>query len=488
MRNRIKFKKVIASGARLLLFCCMAMLSNCKKLIVVAPPTTSITANNVYTTDATAAAVLTGIYQKINSLSPSTGGSIPSLTLFAGLSSDEFTLWSGSTNLSALAYYQNELAGSPINYGADYWATIYPYIFICNDAIAGLNNSTSLTPAVKQQALGEAEFMRAFFYFYLVNLYDNVALVLSNNYKINAGISQVPKEQIFQQIVSDLKGAQSLLSPNFLDATLVNTTADRVRPTQWAADALLARTYLYMGNWASADSAASILINSTSLFSLNSLGNAFLRASLGNHEAIWQLQPVTTSPSNTYDALIFTMSASGPGTAGNFGAYVSNNLLSSFEPNDQRKQNWIGNIKIGTITYYYPFKYKLTTGPVNEHLMVLRLAEQYLIRAEARAHEGNISGAQADLDSIRARAGLPSTTASSQSDLYSAILHERQVELFAEFGHRWLDLKRSGAVDSTMTVAATQKNNSVWHSYQQLYPILTSDIQLDPNLKQNVGY
>jgi hypothetical protein len=70
--------------------------------------------------------------------------------------------------------------------------------------------------------------------------------------------------------------------------------------------------------------------------------------------------------------------------------------------------------------------------------MVLRLAEQYLIRAEARAHQGNLTGAKDDLDKIRNRAGLEGIPITNTQAMLDAIAHERQVELFTEWGHRWL--------------------------------------------------
>jgi len=95
--------------------------------------------------------------------------------------------------------------------------------------------------------------------------------------------------------------------------------------------------------------------------------------------------------------------------------------------------------------------------------------------------------AQADLNAIRTRAGLPNTIASTQPALLTAIQHERQVELFTEWGHRWLDLKRTGNIDAVMTIICSQKGSS-WSSYQQLYPLPLVDIQMDPNLVQNIGY
>jgi len=119
--------------------------------------------------------------------------------------------------------------------------------------------------------------------------------------------------------------------------------------------------------------------------------------------------------------------------------------------------------------------------------MVLRLAEQYLIRAEARAQQNNVGGAQSDLNTIRTRAGLPNTTANDKTSLLAAIIHERQVELFSEWGHRWLDLKRSGNLDAMMAVVAPAKG-ATWSSNWQWYPIPSYEIVQDPNLVQNPGY
>jgi hypothetical protein len=115
--------------------------------------------------------------------------------------------------------------------------------------------------------------------------------------------------------------------------------------------------------------------------------------------------------------------------------------------------------------------------------MVLRLAEQYLIRAEARTNMGDINGAQLDLDSLRARAGLPPTSATNATELQAAIAHERRVELCFEWGHRWFDLKRTGKADS---VLAAEKPG--WRNVDTLYPIPLSQLQANTSLTQNNGY
>ncbi|MCY1542263.1 SusD family protein [compost metagenome] len=142
-------------------------------------------------------------------------------------------------------------------------------------------------------------------------------------------------------------------------------------------------------------------------------------------------------------------------------------------------------------TYNYPFKYKVkSNATLAEYDVVLRLAEQYLIRSEARAGQNKLIGpnsASSDLNIIRERAGLSPITISTQEQFVNVILNERKSELFTEWGHRWLDIKRLKKVDDIMNTATVQKGN-VWKSYQQLYPIPFQDIQLGPNLKQNIGY
>jgi hypothetical protein len=116
-----------------------------------------------------------------------------------------------------------------------------------------------------------------------------------------------------------------------------------------------------------------------------------------------------------------------------------------------------------------------------------RLAEQYLIRAEARAQQNNLTGALADLNAIRTRAGLPASAAVSQADVLIAIARERRVELFCEMGNRFFDLRRTGNLDAVMNVIALLKGGS-WSSYKDWWPIPLTDIQNDNHLTQTPGF
>lgn len=488
MQPKAKFRSFFSYKIQLLVGLIISigsLTSGCKKLVDVDTPITSITGANVYENDATSIAVTTGIYASISR--QGIFGPIGSMSLLPSLSADELLLF--GNNVQYISYYQNELTSLKAN-GQDFWYGFYSILYSVNSSIEGVGNSTGITPAVKSQLIGEAKFIRAFCYFYLINLYGDVPLVTGTDYSVNRLLARIPKVKIWQQIVNDLTDAQNLLNENYLDGTLLNSTTERVRPTKWAATSLLSRAYLYQREWDSAEIEATKVISNSSMYNLDPLNGVFLANS---SEAIWQLLPVNAGE-NTKDATLFILPASGP-DGYSFPVVLDTLLVNSFEPGDQRRQNWVDSVVVGNTTYYYPYKYKAANmQPVNnvypsptEYTMVLRLGEQYLIRAEAEAQLNNLSHAKADLDSIRNRAGLDSTTASSQADILSAIYHERRVELFTEWGHRWLDLKRIGALDSVMNIVTPLKGGS-WYDYKQWYPISLYEIQNDPNLVQNSGY
>ena len=454
----------------ILLLIFTANLFACKKFIQVDPPINQIGSSAVYTSDATATSVIRGIYSQM-STDGFASGNQNSFELNSALSSDELV----DNQAGVLPFYTNSLTVN--NFANNLWSDPYKFINNANALIEGLNNSSGVTSSTKKELTGEAEFVRAFCNFYLVNEFGNVPLILTTNYQQNAVASRTSTAIVYSQIVSDLKAAQNSLSSDFSFSN-----GERDQPNLGAATALLARVYLYMGDWKDAETEASLVINNTGTYKLASdLDSVFLANS---SEAIWQLQP-TTPPINTNEASLLIINSS------NVNYSLNMDLYNAFENGDNRKVKWIGSYFDGTNTYYFPYKYKvLTSQPLTEYSMVMRLAEQYLIRAEAEANgAGNgLTAAVSDLNIIRNRAGLPNYSGSlSKTSLLTAILHERQVELFTEWGHRWLDLKRTGNVDAVMTIVTPQKGGT-WKSYQQLYPIPLSDIQNDKNLQQNPGY
>ena len=167
-------------------------------------------------------------------------------------------------------------------------------------------------------------------------------------------------------------------------------------------------------------------------------------------------------------------------------ATLRSELINTFETGDLRKSHWTRVITSGSNTWYHAYKYKQrsSTASTQEYSIVLRLPEMYLIRAEARARLGELTNAKSDLEIIRSLAGLGATTAVTQQDILTAILNERRVELFTEFGHRFFDLRRFGQLDNTLTVLKPD-----WSTNEALFPLPESELLLNPNLApQNPGY
>jgi starch-binding outer membrane protein, SusD/RagB family len=448
---------------------CFTMLTfvSCRKFVQVPAPQTQLVTANVFSNDLTAKSAMNGIYVSMLGYDFASGG-VYSVTYNAGLSADEFLNFSTDPDMADLA--NNTL--SPTNGQiAQIWSSAYSDIYGCNAVLAGLSASTGVSSEVKQELIGEAKFVRAFCYFYLVNLFGAVPLDTTTIYQVNAGAPRSSVNKVYSQIVTDLENAQSLLDNDFSVSG-----GERIRPNKWAAAALLARVYLFEQDWSDAEAQSTQVINNSSLFSLcRDLDSVFLKNSA---EAIWQLCPVSTYL-NTNEGSLFIL-LSPPSNVS-----LTQNLLNAFEAGDLRKAHWVGNFPSGVDTFFFPYKYKVeASSTLTEYSMVLRLAEQFLIRAEARAQQGtNLTGAAADLNMIRSRAGLTPIQNISQDSLLTLVLHERQVELFSEWGHRWLDLSRTGTAQATLSSL-----KPAWNATDLLYPIPDAEIQNNPSVTQNPGY
>jgi hypothetical protein len=454
-------------------------LLSCKKFLDIDPPVTKLESGNVFLNDNTANAVVAGIYSRLNGDGIFSGRT--SLSTIMGLSADEFRLITGSENELFDQSYANALnVRSNI-----FWSRFYQVIVPCNTTLKGLQASTGLTPAVRNQLMGEMYFLRSFLYFYLTEIHGGVPLVLGDDYNENSSIARSTKDQVYTQILSDLSQAEQLLSNNYLNASLTGPGSERIRPIKPAALALQARVYLYQQKWKEAEEKASAVIGNKALFDTVSVGSVFLKNS---KETIWQLYRGNSD--NTEDANFFIIrdqpSPFNP-------VFIDPGLVSLFDKSkDHRFERWIGSVTdpVSGDPYYFPYKYHALpneTPETEEYLMVLRLSELYLIRAEARARQGLTGTSAEDLNLIRKRAGLDPITSSNPASLLNAIEIERQMELVSEWGHRWLDLKRTGRIDAVMG-SATPIKGGTWSNFKQYFNIPLSEIEANGKLIQNQGY
>jgi hypothetical protein len=444
------------------------LLGSCKKFVQAPAPASFLIPSQVFADSAGATAAITGIYINMWDRGGTAAFANGGIDIYAGTSSDEMSGTSTSSFTTELNLNTISITNS---YVATLWQTAYNYIYGANACIAGVTNDSALSLSVRNRVTGEAKLVRAFVHFNLVNLFGAVPLILSTDFNATAVQPRTSVDSVYAQVFADLLSADSLLAND--PAPITN-----LRPNRYTVNALLARVSLYRGKWADAEAYATKAISGNYSL-LPSLDAIFLT---GSREAIWQIPAAYTG----YETVVGTLTV--PYAGSTYLQYlVTSRLLAAFETGDQRATHWVGSVLVGATTNHYPYKYKLqndySTNPPKEAYTLFRLAEQYLIRAEARAEQGDFADAIADLNAVRGRAGLGPSTASNQTDLLTAIMHERQVELCFEGGHRWFDLKRTTTIDAVLGA-----EKPTWKPYAALYPIPFNETQLNPFLTQNPGY
>lgn len=434
----------------------LSACSACKKMVGIDPPPNQLTPDKVFKDSSSVVAATANMYTLL-------GSADANFLRNAGTYTDELVT---TTNTETATEFSNGSLTVTNTIVLSVWQNLYATIYKANAIIEGLKSPTGISSPLKNQCLGEAKFVRAYCLYLLVNIYGDVPLVTTTDVTINAKIAKSPANSVMAQVIADLNDGVQLMAGSY------PFSGEKVEANKWAAAALLAKAYLYVKDYANAELQASSVINSGSYSLLDDLNSVF---TANNDEAILQLWNATGSTS-----LCLVPASGAP-------AYqVSPRLLAAFEQNDLRETAWVNTTVVSGTTYSYPYKYKQRSpvaGPLAEYNMYLRLAETYLVRAEARAQQGDLTGAAADVNTIRNRAGLPNTTAATQADLLTAILHERQVELFYEGGNRFFDLKRSGTINAVM-----QPLKPFWKVTAQLFPIPQAEVLSDPNLVQNPGY
>ncbi|TKC57124.1 RagB/SusD family nutrient uptake outer membrane protein [Pedobacter hiemivivus] len=476
--------------------------TGCKKYLDIPLPVNKIAGEGAYTNDKSSAATINNILGNFSTQGYFDGSATNNLCFFTGLYTDELQ------NLNITFANQNLYYTNAINAGntGGLWSNLYKQIYNANLTIEGVTTSNTLT--YKNQWLGEAYFIRAFCFFYLANYYGDVVITSSSDYLMNKDLPRVAKTEAYKLITADLLKAKELLSNEYKDGNGLSTTG-RGRPNKFTAAALLARTYLYTEDWSNAEIQANDVITATingasayTLLPPSDIDKVFLSAS---KETIFNLGSTRINQdyviyNNNMPAIV---DYNAGGNWGSVNVAISPMLISVFEKNsttladDLRKTYWIRSATMKASTTnpvipaqikYFPNKYKSSVVGA-ENIVLFRLAEQYLIRAEARARRNNLDGAKADLDMIRIRAGLNGTNAVGQTDMINAIIRERRVELFTESSHRFLDLKRTSTIDAVMNLVVTQKGNgATWNPLKQNFPIPVNDILANPKLRQTEGY
>lgn len=476
----------------------LIVATSCKKMIDISDPLDTITDEKIFNSDEQANQTIGGLYSQMlveDSFSFGYTG------VYGGLAADELTLSNEVDFAEEYEMFRNNILPTNGKAEARLWISAYKIIYTANAILDGekSSNSNLLTGSKRHELKAHAKFVRAFCFFYLAGFYGNIPLTLSSKYNENIKLSKSNVSQVYDQLIIDLEESIAHFKSS-------NAVVTKAMGNQHIAEALLARVYLYKQNWEQAKIHADNVIKS-GLYSLSTLANTFNKNS---SEAIFQLavSPAVLKPTFTdteYFSPLIPLYIFPPDEQAMFLdptmyslweplyipiAKLSNQQVAAFETNDKRASVWANfndspNIApYNGVKTYYANKYPLG-GSKSTSYMLIRLAEMYLIRAEALAMQDALDLAMDDVDKIRDRAGLGQGASVGKTAVLAAIAKERQTEFFAEWGHRFLDLKRTGKALDVLS-AIPLKSGITQEKLD--FPIPETEIIRNPRLKQNPGY
>jgi starch-binding outer membrane protein, SusD/RagB family len=385
----------------------------------------------------------------------------------ADLTTDILT-WSGTTAGYNQINNNSILADNVIVEGI--WASIYNGLNRINNVIVQVPTAEGMTAQQKDRALAELYFLRALHHFDLVRLFGDVPIrtepVFADEEDLN--VPRRPVAEVLNLVHADLDFAVDHLSDEII----------RGRAARPAAQALKARVslhhYALSGQPAHLNAAktyATAVINHPNL--QLETNYAVLFSGESSRESIFEVE-FNEQDRNRYAEYFFHTSMSGRYEFAPTQAFVD-----SFAPDDIRKDVIIG-MAAGNL---YANKYNdIVAGTDNAY--VFRLAEMYLIRAEAETLlEGSGADIRRDIDAIRVRAGLTPTTISDNNyPAFRLEIESQRMKEFAFEGHRWFDLVRTNRAQEVL--------ENVNSADQTLFPIPLTEILANdnPGMVQNPGY
>lgn len=453
-------KLIIVIGCAL-----MTILVSCADSILDKDPLSSFSADGFYKNASDARAGVNGIYNGVQSAFR-----------------QNFAYW-GEGRADAVqtnhagdpfALQQNSL--TPIITSAR-WNNLYTVISRANYAIKYIPQVFEGEEGIlRNQLLGQARALRAIAYFYAVRVWGDVPLILEPYESINQElfVSRTPSETVLNQIEEDLRFASENAAANY------DAARNRILITKGGADAFLTQVYMWRKKYPEAIESADRVIQNPlySLVSMSSWNDIFVSGN--TNESIFEVgyNEVQTNALRVLYAI---------GSDSDY--FPSQRFRDSFEEGDLRQT------RIYDVSQAQPRKIWKFFGegfndesadPSSNNIVLVRLADIMLLKAEAHANLGQTEPALALLNQIRRRAGLESLTAESATSLYgdleSAILHERSIELSFE-GHRWFDLVRTGRAIEVMGPI-----NGLNNPANILWPLHEDALNRNPSLQQNEFY
>lgn len=388
-----------------------------------------------------------------------------------------------------------------VSYSLDYnkdtspglWEQAYTVISYANNIMENLTEDKIKSPITQQDLNNlhaECLFLRALSHFDLVRLYAQ-----SYNYQPDGlGVPiidriQEPTEQparntvreVFEFVVADLKQAETLMDDDYVRGGVADRTATATKP---AIQALLSRVYLYMSQWQNAADYATKVINNAKyrMWTPEEILVVWRQDVYAAGEVIFSVYGTTQ---NSYDAYW-----EGPSHMTNPSGYAdcaaSNDLVFLYDDDDLRGQLFVGVDDVADLFWTTKYAGKGRGTPDVSNIVVLRLSEMYLNRAESIVNGAAVSGATAvsDLNMVASNRNAPAYSTVTREDVFQ----ERRKELAWE-GHLWFDYSRLGRSLVRTDFTGTAFNKDIpYPDNRWAMPIANRELSINENLVQNPGY
>lgn len=482
------------------------VITGCSKKLDITPET-FVSPEELYKDEQGAASGVTGIYRKLMELNSGDYYFMGVVGTDEGKTSSFVPTWGGYWQHYDGVNSYNSLLSAQNDLVQGFWNSSYKGIVNANTAIRYIPLS-SASEDVKNRLIGEAKFLRAVFYFELVQFFGGVPLPTEVQDPVadaNGGKPRSTVDDVYALIVSDLNFAVSHLAGK--------GTAETGRANKEAAQALLGKVYLTLKDYANARSALQPLMSVTNAGLMPDYADLFKETNENNTESLFEIQYSnengnTNSHANTLGGWHIPNTYSG---GGGHAVIPTDYYSNSFEDGDARKDASIrykfydaNGAEVdywwwADVTKPHVKKYDITEGASlngglsSRNLYYLRYADAILMYAET-LNELNDPDALTFLDKIRNRAALPGWETAlghtpSQQELRDEILKERMRELGFE-GWRWFDLKRTGKlIDQVKAYNPDAAPNIA--DKNLLFPLSAREFELNRSLEpgdQNPGF
>jgi len=454
------------------------IFSSCGKDLLDKQPYISVpVATSITTVDEMSSAV-NGVYGSMR-LASINGRSIP---VMGDLMADNIYISSQNSGryLSQNNYSYTSLSAEPLGI----WRDLYAVIKNANNVINAEVPASPLTDATRDQLRGEALTLRAWSYFELVRHFGKPYTVDANapgvpivlKFDQNSKPSRNTVGEVYTQIVTDLTQAYTLM-------TVTNKTSAYIN--KWVAKGLLAKAYLYMGDWTKArDAALDVVTNS-----------GYTIVTAANYVSYWK----NAAPTGTKVETMFELSldaATNNGTnalaymydpAGYGDMLATNDLYNLYTATDVRR-SFINPGTRGGSTVLIVSKYQNGSNTDKDDIKMMRISEIVLILAEAYARLGDEANARTQLNNVATKRD-PSFTGytSTGAQLIEDIIKERRKELAFE-GDRYHDLQRLNRVINRTPQHPASAQTIATDNFRRLEPIPLAETDANPNIAQNPGY